>query len=160
MMTARVTHSRECGMTRRPLLHEEITNTVIGCFFEVYNNMGHGALESLHLAALEREIRNSGHRVTRELKVRVMYKGEEIGMQRLDMVVDDVVVIEAKSSEDLPKIAHRQLFNYLRITNLEVGLLLHFGVDPRFYRVYCEQGRKPWRTSRLERRRSPRHADP
>jgi GxxExxY protein len=147
-------------MTRRPLIHEALTSTVIGCFFEVYNNMGHGALESLHLAALEREIRHSGHRVARELKVRVMYKGEEIGMQRLDMVVDDLVVVEVKSSEDLPKLAHRQLYNYLRITNLEVGLLLHFGLEPRFYRIFCEQDRKPWRMKRLERLSSARRTDP
>lgn len=70
--------------------------------------------------------------------MRVYYKGHEIGFQRLDMVVEDLVVIEAKSTVELHKNATRQLFNYLRATNLEVGLLLHFGREPHFYRVVCE----------------------
>jgi GxxExxY protein len=87
---------------------------------------------------LERELRKRGHRVVRELSVRVAYKGEELGAQRLDMVVDDVLVIEAKSTHTLHPSASRQLYNYLRATNLELGLLLHFGPRPQFYRVFCE----------------------
>ena len=67
-------------------------------FYEVYNTLGSGFLESLYLAALERELRKRGHRVARELSVRVTYKSEELGSQRLDMVVDDVLVVEAKST--------------------------------------------------------------
>ena len=83
-----------------------------------------------------------GHRVARELSVRVMYKGEEIGMQRLDMVIDDVLVVEAKSTHTLHESASRQLFNYLRATNLEVGLLLHFGPRAQFFRLVCEKNFK------------------
>jgi GxxExxY protein len=130
-------------MPKHHLLHEELTYSVIGAFFEVYNILGFGYLEQLYLAALERELRSRGHRVARELGVRVMYKGEELGSQRLDMVVDDVLVVEAKSTQDLVKIAPRQLYNYLRATNLEVGLLLHFGPEPVFYRILCENELKP-----------------
>lgn len=91
------------------------------------------------LAALERELRVRGHRVARELAVRVRYKGEEIGMQRLDMVVDDVLVVEAKATHVLHESATRQLYNYLRATNLELGLLLHFGPRAQFFRVLCER---------------------
>jgi GxxExxY protein len=123
----------------RTLLHEDLTHSVIGAFFEVYNTLSHGYLESLYLAALERELRMRGHRVARELSVRVMYEGQEIGMQRLDTVVDDVLVVEAKSTRILHESASRQLCNYLRATNLEIGLLLHFGRKAQFFRIVCEK---------------------
>jgi GxxExxY protein len=123
---------------RDHLLHEELTHSVIAAFYEVYNTLGSGFLEGLYLTALERELLKRGHKVSRELAVRVTYKGEELGSQRLDMVVDDVLVIEAKSTHALHPSASRQLYNYLRATNLELGLLLHFGPKPQFYRVICE----------------------
>ena len=130
--------TRSFGMNRR-LLHDELTHSIIGAFYEVYNTLGHGYLESIYLAALERELRMRGHRVARELSVRVMYKGEEIGMQRLDLVVDDVLVVEAKSTHSLHESASRQLYNYLHATSLEVGLLLHFGPKAQFFRIVCER---------------------
>ena len=66
-----------------------------------------------------------------------MYKEQELGSQRLDLVVDDKLVVEAKATADLHKAATRQLYNYLRATNLRVGLLLHFGPEPRFFRIIC-----------------------
>jgi GxxExxY protein len=92
----------------------------------------------LYLAALERELRMRGHQVTRECAVRVMYKGEPIGWQRLDMVVDDLLIVEAKATQQLHESAARQLNTYLRATNLEVGLLLHFGPKPQFFRQVYE----------------------
>lgn len=120
------------------ILHAALTHSVIGAFYEVYNTFKHGLLESLYLAALERELRARGHRVARECAVRVTYKGEEIGWQRLDMVVDDVLIVEAKSTSVLHETASRQLYTYLRATNLEVGLLLHFGPKARFLRLVYE----------------------
>lgn len=121
-----------------PLLHEALTRSVIGAFYEVYNTLGHGFLESLYVTALERELLARRHRVSRELSVRVTYKGVELGMQRLDMVVDDLIIVEVKSTSRLHDSAERQLLNYLRATNLDVGLVLHFGVKPQFRRVICE----------------------
>jgi len=118
------------------LLEESLTHSIIGGFFEVYSELGYGFLESVYLAALERELRSRGHSVSRELSVRVIYKGEEIAWQRLDMVVDDKVVIEVKASDQLPRTSERQLFNYLKSTKLEVGLLLLFGPKPFVKRVY------------------------
>lgn len=129
-------------MREREILQEELTRSILGGFFDVYNGLGYGYLEHIYLAALEMELRERGHRVARELGVRVMYKGGEIGFQRLDMVIDETVVIEAKSTVKLHENATRQLFNYLRATSLEIGLLLHFGREPRFFRVVCENGLK------------------
>ena len=130
-------------MSNERLLQEELSRSVLGGFFEVYNGLGPGYLECLHLAALERELILRGHRVAREIAVRIFYKGHEIGSQRLDMIVEDAIVIEAKSTPELHKNATRQLFSYLRATSLEVGLLLHFGREPHFYRVLYENRLKP-----------------
>ena len=129
-------------MEKRELLAGPLTRSIIGAFFEVYNTLGFGFLEHIYVAGLERELRNRGHCVARELSVRVLYKGEELGAQRLDLVVDQTVVVEVKSTAALHPSAPRQLFNYLRATNLEVGLLLHFGPDPKFYRLLKENGFK------------------
>jgi GxxExxY protein len=125
------------GMTRIKLIHERLTYSVIGAFFEVYYTLGFGFLEHVYVAALTRELRNRGHAIGREVSVPVLYKGEEIARQRLDMIVDEKVVVETKSTRTLHEGAVRQVENYLRATSIELGLLLHFGPQPRFYRVIC-----------------------
>jgi len=130
-------------MVETRLLQEQLTRSVIGAFYSVYNTLGYGFLEHLYVTALERELLDRGHHTTRELSVRVMYQGEELGSQRLDLVVDGLLIVEAKSTADLPPIAKRQLLNYLRATDFEVGLLLHFGPKPKFHRVVYENVLKP-----------------
>jgi GxxExxY protein len=101
----------------------------------VYNELGFGFLEHIYKRALELELIARGHRVVREVDVRVSYKGIDIGWQRLDFVVDDVLVIEVKSTRMLEPNATRQLYNYLKATDLRAGLLLHFGPKANVYRV-------------------------
>ena len=124
-------------MPRLVLLEEAVTRSIIGAFYRVYNKLGFGFLESLYVSALERELIARGHDVAREVSVRIMYDGVELGLQRLDLIVDQRVVVETKSTSELHKHATRQVYNYLRATHLEVGLLLHFGPEPRFFRVMC-----------------------
>ena len=119
------------------LVAEPVTRAVIGAFFEVYNTLGFGFLEHVYVMALERELRGRGRQVAREVGVPVMYKGSELALQRLDIIVDDRVVVEVKSTYELHPVAKRQLYNYLRGTSLEVGLLLHFGPEAKFYRAYA-----------------------
>ncbi len=131
-------------MARGELFEERLTHSVIGAFFEVYNTLGFGFLEHIYVMALERELLEREHRVAREVAVRVLYKGHELGEQRLDMIVDEKLVIETKSTLELRKGANRQVYNYLRSTNLEIGLLLHFGPEARFYRmIYRNQKKNP-----------------
>lgn len=132
-----------CFVMDGELHSAEVTGAIIGAFYDVYNALGFGFLEGLYLAALERELVARGHRVGREVYVPVFYRGAELGRQRLDMVVDESVVVEAKATERLHPIASRQLFAYLRATNLEIGLLLHFGPRPRFHRIVCLNATKP-----------------
>ena len=124
------------------LIQEALTRSVIGAFYEVYNALGYGFLEHVYSLALERELIARGHRVGREVGVMIYYKGEELTYQRLDMIVDDVLVVENKSTLELPKANLRQLQSYLHATSLEVGLLLHFGEKPKFYRVIAT---KTWK---------------
>ena len=119
----------------RGLIEGQLTGSIIGAFYEVYNILGFGFLEHVYVMAMERELIARGHNVSREMAVNVMYKGEQLANQRLDMIVDGKVVVETKSSLELHKTARRQLYNYLKATNLELGLLLHFGEKAAFYRV-------------------------
>ncbi|HJU73083.1 MAG TPA: GxxExxY protein [Gemmatimonadaceae bacterium] len=108
-------------MDRPPI--DELTYSVIGAFFEGYNTLGFGFLEHVYTLALERELRARGHDVAREVSIPVFYKGDELTRQRLDMIVDHVLVVESKSTTKLDKSAPRQLYNYLKSTKLEAGLL-------------------------------------
>ena len=122
-------------MVRGVLLHGTLTSSIIQAFYEVYNVLGYGFVESIYAASLEGELRDRGHIVSREHAIRVTYKGREVGFQRADMVVDEKVIVELKATPALPAYSERQLLNYLRGTNLEIGLLLHFGPQPKFHRV-------------------------
>ena len=124
------------------LADEALTRSIIAAFYDVYNNLGYGFLESVYAEALARELRRRGHRVEREVSVKVWFKGQLIARQRVDMLVDDKVIVEIKSGLALPITGSRQLYNYLRATTKEVGLLLHFGPEPKFYREYCPNAAK------------------
>jgi GxxExxY protein len=137
-MTARVTGK---------LVEEALTRAIIGAFFDVYNALGYGFLESVYAEALARELRRRGHRVDREVPVKVWYKGELIARQRVDMLVDGKVIVEIKAGLLLPSTGSRQLHNYLRGTDLEVGLLLHFGPEPKHYREFVSNSRKERRSA-------------
>ena len=120
---------------RVELVDRELTESVIGAFYEVYNELRYGLLESLYSEALARELVARGHRVGREVRVQIHYKGEPIGLQRIDMIVDERLVVEVKSTHDLSKSSHRQVLSYLRGSRLQLALLLHFGPEAKFYRI-------------------------
>lgn len=124
-------------MPKGDLVEERLIHSVIGSFYEVYNALGFGFLERAYALSLERELVDQAHEVAREVFMKVVYKGEPLMDQRIDMIVDRRLVVEIKSCEVLHGAATRQVYNYLRATGLEAGLLLHFGPRPRFWRVFC-----------------------
>ena len=132
-----------------------MTKSAIGAFYDVYNELGFGFLENIYVSALDIVLRERGHKVDREVGVQVRYHGFVIGRQRIDMIVDDTLIIETKSSAILPPSAKRQLYNYLKATRLEVGLLLHFGPEARFYREVARSPRGVIRRIRPIRRSDP-----
>lgn len=116
------------------LLEAERSHSIVGAFLADYNYFGYGLSERVYCGALACELRDRGHLVARELVVDVRYKDKHVATQRLDMVIDDKLIVEIKSTERLSPADRLQLINYLRATKFEVGLLLHFGPAPRFER--------------------------
>src|SRR3954470_21465578 len=102
------------------LLQEETTRQIIGAFFEVYNKLGPGFLESVYAAAMEHALRKRGLKVEREVWVVVYMDGVPIARQRMDMIVEDVVIVENKAKPYFPQGAADQLRDYLKATRLEV----------------------------------------
>lgn len=116
------------------LLESARTRSIISAFYAVYNYYGYGLVESAYSGALDYELTRRGHRVDRELAVSIRYEERIVAWQRLDMVVDGRVIVELKATEKIPPYAERQLFNYLRATRYSIGLLLHFGPQPKVSR--------------------------
>lgn len=129
-------------MSENDLLQHKTTAAIIGAFYEVYNRLGYGFLEQVYSLALEQELLERGHTVHREVTVTIYYKGRALTNHRLDMVVDEKVVVENKSTGVLPPFTKRQTLNYLRASGKEVGLILHFGPQAKFFRV-VHSGRSP-----------------
>ena len=106
---------------------EKRTETIIGSAFEVANELGHGFLEAVYRKALIHEMQRRGLRVSEEVPFRITYKDLEIGTYFADIVVEDSVVVELKTVENLAPAHVSQVVNYLRASQLDVGLLFDFG---------------------------------
>jgi GxxExxY protein len=122
-------------MTKTILLEQESTKVIIGAFFEVYNHLGFGFLENIYSLALERELIARGVAVGREVAIPILHKGQFLTNHRPDLIVNERVVVEIKSTEVLPPLTRRTVVNYLRATRIEVTLILHFGPEAKFYRI-------------------------
>jgi GxxExxY protein len=117
------------------LVHGETTRKILVTFFEVYNELGTGFLESVYQAALAQALTAKNMRVTREVGIDVFFRHAVIGRFYADLVVDDRVIIEVKAARAIAPEHHAQLLHYLRATAMEVGLLLNFGPQPKFQRL-------------------------
>lgn len=116
------------------LIHEEITQEIIRCFFHVYNYFGYGFSEKVYENALCIELAKAGLVVKAQEKIDVFYEQEIVGTYYADLLVDNKVIVELKSTGYLKLEHESQLLNYLKATNIEVGLLLNFGEKAEFKR--------------------------
>lgn len=123
-------------------LHFEITEKVIGVFFEVYNELGGGFLESVYRQALKIALEQTGLKVATEVPVPVHFRGRMVGNFRADLIVNDSILLELKAVSAFDRSHDGQVLNYLRATNLEVGLLLNFGPKAQFRRFILENEKK------------------
>ena len=106
-----------------------ITESIIGAAIEVHRHLGPGLLESAYEQCLQFELISRGHRVARQVELPVAYKDVKLECgYRLDLVVDDFVVVEVKSIESILPIHEAQLLTYLRLSKHPVGLLINFNV--------------------------------
>ena len=124
------------------LKHRALTQKVIGVFYEVYNELGHGFLESVYEAAFELALTSSGIPVLTRIEVPVWFRGKKIGDFSADMLVDKCVLLELKACRALDRAHEAQLLNYLRATQIEVGMLFNFGLKPEFKRMVFDNSRK------------------
>lgn len=124
------------------LKHRALTEQIIGVFFEVYNELGHGFLESVYEKAFEVALTAKNLRVRRQIEVPVWFRGHKVGDFSADMLVQEGVLVELKSCRGLDVAHEAQLLNYLRATEIEVGLLFNFGLKPQFKRLAFDNRRK------------------
>ena len=114
--------------------HSEITDIIIKCYFAVYNKLGYGFLEKVYENALLIELRKTGIFCSSQFPIEVYYDEDKIGQYFADIIVNDSVIIEIKAAEALCEEHENQLVNYLKATEIEVGILLNFGKKPEFKR--------------------------
>jgi len=122
--------------------HSDITDKVIGAFFRVYNQLGHGFSEKVYENALAIELRKGGLLVKQQEPVSVFYEGYLVGEYLIDLLVDEVVIVELKAVRQLCEEHEAQLLNYLKATLIEVGLLLNFGPKAQHMRRVYDNDRK------------------
>ncbi len=125
------------------LLHKDLTEEIIKVYYDVYNELGYGFLERVYQNAMFVELRARGFNVESQKKIQVYYKNTVVGDYITDLVVEDKIILELKSSESLVIENELQLLNYLRATEYEIGLLFNFGKRAAFRRkVYTNDNKK------------------
>jgi len=116
------------------LIEKELCGLIIQAFYNVYNSLGYGFLEKVYENAMMIELQNMGLKCSQQFPVDVFFKHQKVGNYFADIIVEDKVIIELKASVDICEEHEYQLINYLKATNIEVGLLLNFGKKPQFTR--------------------------
>jgi GxxExxY protein len=114
--------------------HSDLTEKIIKAYYRVYNTLGFGFLEKVYENAMYTELSSMGLIVEKQKPIRVKYMDKEVGEYYADLVVNNCVIIELKAAESLCEEHEYQLINYLKATDIEVGLLLNFGKEPELKR--------------------------
>ena len=124
------------------LLHKDLTDKNIKAFYNVYNKLGYGFLEKIYENSLKIELEKMGLKVTSQMPIKVFYDNQVVGEYFADLCVEDLIINELKVIDLLSEAAEAQLTNYLKATDIEVGLLFNFGPKPQFVRKVFSNERK------------------
>jgi GxxExxY protein len=124
------------------LKHRALTQTIIAVFFSVYNELGRGFLESVYHKSLALALEEAGLSVCSRVDIPVWFRGHQVGHFEGDILVDRCVLLELKAVRALDSSHQAQLLNYLRATEIEIGLLLNFGTKPEFKRLVFDNRNK------------------
>jgi GxxExxY protein len=124
------------------LKHEELTGRIIKVFYDVYNELGHGYLESVYEAAMRIALVQEGMVAFPKSHVSVWFRGQIVGEFVPDLLVDNLIIVELKAARAIEAAHEAQLLNYLRATRSEVGLVLNFGPKAAFKRLVFDNERK------------------
>lgn len=122
--------------------HSEVTEKIIGTFYEVYNELGHGFLESVYENSLAIALREKGFDVLQQVSIPVYFRENKVGDFEADILVNGIILLELKAARSIDSAHVAQLLNYLKATEIEVGLLLNFGPRAEFKRVVFGNDRK------------------
>ena len=122
--------------------HKELTEDIIKIFYKVYNTLGYGFLEKIYENAMMIEFRSSRIPAVSQFPVEVFYADKVVGEHTIDILVDNKVIVELKAAKSIIPDHHAQLLNYLKATDIEVGLLLNFGPEPEISRKIFDNNRK------------------
>lgn len=133
------------------LKHEALTEKIIGVFYDVYNELGHGFLESVYQEAMRMALTETGFNIEPQKALPVYFGGKKAGIFFADLVVDGAVILELKVARTVERIHEAQLRHYLKATDVEVGLLLNFGENPQFRRIFLDNEHKRLRGTPRER---------
>lgn len=114
-------------MPKSELLYQELSYKIIGLFYKVHKKLGCGFPEKVYQGALEVELKKEKIPFEREKEFNVIYEDQIMGRFRLDMIIDNKIVIELKALERMPKVFREQLISYLKATPYELGFLVNFG---------------------------------
>jgi GxxExxY protein len=124
------------------IVEEELTGQIIKVFYKVYNTLGYGFIEPVYHNSMIIELAARGLRIESEKPIGVHYEGKLVGSFSADLVVEEKVILELKAKENIHDAHIAQLTNYLRSTNIEVGMVLNFGRRPEFKRKYFPNSNK------------------
>jgi GxxExxY protein len=119
-----------------------LTQKIIGVFFDVYNELGTGFLESVYQKSLAIALESAGLQTCCRIDIPVWFRGHQVGQFEADMLVEKCVLLELKVARALDSTHQAQLLNYLRATDIDVGLLLNFGAKPEFKRLAYDNKRR------------------
>ena len=122
--------------------YKELTEKIISVFYRVYNKLGYGFLEKVYENAMMVEFEKESIPAMSQSPIKVFYGGRVIGEYFADILVDGKVIVEIKATRGLPLESEAQLLNYLKATDMEVGLLLNFGPAPQIKRKVFDNYRK------------------
>ena len=122
--------------------HSDITALIIKAFYNVYNKLGYGFLEKVYENALLIELKKLGLECIAQFPIEVFYDDVKVGFYIADIIVNRCVIVEIKAAEGLCEEHEAQLTNYLRATDIEVGILLNFGKKAEFKRKVFSAGYK------------------
>ena len=122
--------------------HSDLTRKILGAFFQLHKEMGFGFSEKVYQAAFAILLKELGLVVEQQKPIRVYFHNKVVGEYVADMVVNDIVLLELKAIEMLADVHSAQLLNYLKSTEIEVGLLLNFGPQAEFRRKIYDNSRK------------------
>ena len=123
---------------KKEILEKELTDKIIKSFYNVYNKLGYGFLEKVYEKSFIIELTKQDIDCESQRPIDVYYEDLKVGEYFADIIVEDRVIIELKAAESLKKEHEAQLYNYLKATNIEVGLLFNFGKEPQFKRMIFE----------------------